>query len=521
MIRHLKFHKLKQFLISKKLKKMENNLSDLQKLHKLYEYEHKKPLVVFKEIHLQSWEVEIFDTIKKVLTKYDKKTICRVAGGWVRDKMLGKNTEDIDIALDDMKGEEIAKMINNELYQGHEKFGVVKENPEKSKHLETATMKIKEKFVDFVNLRSEKYTEHSRIPQIDIGTPEEDASRRDITINTMFYNIMTGHIEDWLKTGINDLEEGIIRTPLDPRITFEDDPLRILRVIRFAVRYQFYIDQSIEKAVIEGKEIKKALYKKISNERIAKELLQMLSGNKPNCAIYLLYKYNILDACLKMEHVDEIDLLASVNLCIILGYIIDNYGLHFQDVNTIYLSLLTLSLKKYSMKSGKETIDGSMYAIRESLKLKNEYVKDVHVVIENYGVMNNIVSNTYDRLTTSKFIRRVKSANLNNLVLASICTEYYSKTGATEVLESIDKDVLSEVIERHKNWEKYIDQENLRNVDAMKPLLDGISIQKEFQLEKGKIIGTLLEALIDEQIVNPNLTLETAKIFLYNKINNK
>jgi tRNA nucleotidyltransferase (CCA-adding enzyme) len=163
--------------------------------------------------------------------------------------MLGKNSEDIDIALDDMKGEELAKMINNELYPGEEKYGVVKENSCKSKHLETACMKINDKFIDFVNLRSETYTEHSRIPQIEIGTPEEDARRRDITINSMFYNINTSSIEDWLGNGISDLENGVIRTPLDPKITFEDDPLRILRVIRFAVRYQFKIDSGIEAAV--------------------------------------------------------------------------------------------------------------------------------------------------------------------------------------------------------------------------------------------------------------------------------
>ena len=168
---------------------------------------------------------------------------------------MGKHTEDIDIALDNIKGEEIARIINDELYPGQEKFGIVKENSDKSKHLETATMKINNKFIDFVNLRSEKYTDDSRIPSIDIGTPEEDARRRDITINSMFYNIHTGEIEDWLGSGMSDLKNGYIRTPIDPKITFEDDPLRILRVVRFAVRYQFEIDPLIEKAII-NEEIK-------------------------------------------------------------------------------------------------------------------------------------------------------------------------------------------------------------------------------------------------------------------------
>jgi tRNA nucleotidyltransferase (CCA-adding enzyme) len=162
---------------------------------------------------------------------------------------MGKHSEDIDIALDDIKGEELARLINDEIYPGQQKFGIVKENSDKSKHLETATMKIEGKFVDFVNLRSEKYTEESRIPAIDIGTPQEDASRRDITINSMFYNIQTQKVEDWLGNGIQDLKNGYVRTPLDPKITFEDDPLRILRVVRFAVRYQFEIDPQIEESV--------------------------------------------------------------------------------------------------------------------------------------------------------------------------------------------------------------------------------------------------------------------------------
>ena len=79
---------------------------------------------------------------------------------------MGKKSDDIDIALDNLTGEELAKMINDELYPGEEKFGVVAKNNEKSKHLETATMKISGVFVDFVNLRSETYTNDSRVPII-------------------------------------------------------------------------------------------------------------------------------------------------------------------------------------------------------------------------------------------------------------------------------------------------------------------------------------------------------------------
>jgi tRNA nucleotidyltransferase (CCA-adding enzyme) len=120
----------------------------------------------------------------EVLIENQKKTVLRVAGGWVRDKLMGKESDDIDIALDDMHGEEFAqllreKLIKIEIEAGRLKaedakkqgYGVIKSNNEKSKHLETAVIKIFGVFVDLVNLRSEEYAEDSRVPEIDIGTP--------------------------------------------------------------------------------------------------------------------------------------------------------------------------------------------------------------------------------------------------------------------------------------------------------------------------------------------------------------
>jgi len=118
---------------------------------------------------------------------------------------------------------------------------VIKANSEKSKHLETATIKVEGVFIDLVNLRSEKYSEDSRVPVIEIGTPTEDAFRRDLTINSLFYNINEAKIEDFTKKGHSDLRAGIIRTPLDPLQTFLDDPLRVLRTVRFANRFEFSI----------------------------------------------------------------------------------------------------------------------------------------------------------------------------------------------------------------------------------------------------------------------------------------
>ena len=119
---------------------------------------------------------------------------------------MGKESVDIDIALDDMFGEEFAQLLNDKLYPGGEKkFGVIKLNCEKSKHLETAAIRVHGMFIDLVNLRSERYTEESRVPVIEIGSPEEDAYRRDLTINSLFYNINNKEVEDFTKLGLHDL----------------------------------------------------------------------------------------------------------------------------------------------------------------------------------------------------------------------------------------------------------------------------------------------------------------------------
>jgi tRNA nucleotidyltransferase (CCA-adding enzyme) len=95
-------------------------------------------------------------------------------------------------------------------------------NPEQSKHLETATMQLHGLSLDLVNLRSETYSVASRIPQIEFGTPLQDAERRDFTINALFYNLHTKEIEDFTGRGLQDLRDGIIRTPLAPLVTFLD-----------------------------------------------------------------------------------------------------------------------------------------------------------------------------------------------------------------------------------------------------------------------------------------------------------
>jgi len=130
-------------------------------------------------------EEEIFKSLVDAKNGAGRQTVIRVVGGWVRDKVLGLESDDIDIALDDMSGADFAECVLAHLKsQGTEisKLAVIERNPEQSKHLETATMKVHGVSIDFVGLRAEEYASGSRIPEVRLGTAEEDALRRDLTI---------------------------------------------------------------------------------------------------------------------------------------------------------------------------------------------------------------------------------------------------------------------------------------------------------------------------------------------------
>lgn len=233
--------------------------------------------------------------IDKTAAKEDgEQVILRWAGGWVRDKLLGRPSHDIDVAINSMTGE----VFGNELRSFCEspenvarhnlqpedigRLHKIAKNPEKSKQLETATVRLFGLDVDFVNLRTETYTEDSRNPQVEFGTAKEDAMRRDATVNALFYNIHSGDVEDFVG-GLRDMEAGIIRTPMDPFQTFMDDPLRVLRLVRFASRLGFSIAPSTREFMGDTR-VLEALRAKISRERVGTEVEKMLKG-KPSRSI--------------------------------------------------------------------------------------------------------------------------------------------------------------------------------------------------------------------------------------------
>ena len=156
-------------------------------------------------------------------------------------------------------------------------------------------MRVNNYWIDFVNLRAEEYTSDSRIPDLmRIGTAEEDAFRRDLTINSLFYNINEGVVEDMTGRGLEDLRRGIVATPLPPLTTLLDDPLRVLRSVRFAARLRFGMAESLREAAADSR-VKAALAQKVSRERVGSEVDLMLKSRDPVGAMRLLINLGLID----------------------------------------------------------------------------------------------------------------------------------------------------------------------------------------------------------------------------------
>ncbi|OAA56015.1 tRNA nucleotidyltransferase [Cordyceps fumosorosea ARSEF 2679] len=252
------------------------------------------------KIQLDPRERRLRDLLVDVAGSVDgpRPVVLRWAGGWVRDKLLGSASHDIDVAIDTMTGGQFTAHLR-EHCQRPEVVAVhnlapgdvgsphtVARQPDKSKHLETAILRLFGLDLDFVNLRKETYADDSRNPQMEFGTAEEDAMRRDATINALFYNLNTEEVEDFTG-GLADMERRIIRTPLEPLQTFKDDPLRVLRLVRFSSRLDFAIDENTRK-VMADETVLEALKVKISRERVGQELEKMLQDKHPRLALQLI-----------------------------------------------------------------------------------------------------------------------------------------------------------------------------------------------------------------------------------------
>ena len=240
----------------------------------------------------------IFEKLSQTADKLQIETY--LVGGYVRDLFLNRPTNDIDVVVVG-SGIEFAKSFTDTLEKGahlsiFRNFG-------------TAQVKWHHYEIEFVGARKESYSHDSRKPIVEDGTLEDDQNRRDFTINALavcLNPLNFGKLIDPFD-GIQDLQDGIIRTPLDPNITFSDDPLRMLRCIRFATQLNFRIYDKTFEALTQNKE----RIKIISSERIIDELNKIMLSPRPSIGFVELHRCGLLEIIL--PEVAKLDIVETRN----------------------------------------------------------------------------------------------------------------------------------------------------------------------------------------------------------------
>ncbi len=242
-------------------------------------------------------EQPVFKLIHQAAQQLDKPVY--VIGGYVRDFLLQqKKAKDLDFVVIG-SGIELAKKVAALLSEKHQ-VNIYK-------NYGTAMIKTGEMILEFVGARKESYQQNSRNPVVENGTMEDDQKRRDFTINALAISL---NKHDWGELidpfeGLEDLKMKIIRTPLDPDITFSDDPLRMIRAIRFASQLQFKIHPETFEAIKRNKERLKIL----SKERIIDEFNKIMSHDKPSIGLRLLFEAGLLNEffpeLVKLQGVEE------------------------------------------------------------------------------------------------------------------------------------------------------------------------------------------------------------------------
>jgi poly(A) polymerase len=234
------------------------------------------------EIRCSERELQIFEKVAKAAQELNYP--CYLVGGFVRDKILERPTKDADFVCvgDAVKLAEKA----SKLFKPHPKVSYFK-------NFGTAHFKMQDGFdLEFVGARKESYRSHSRNPEVEQGTIEDDQNRRDFTINALAISL---NKEDYGKlvdpfNGIDDLKQQLIRTPLDPDRTFSDDPLRMMRAIRFASQLKFHIYPETLHS-IENNAERIAI---VSKERVTDELNKIILTEKPSIGFVHLYETGLL-----------------------------------------------------------------------------------------------------------------------------------------------------------------------------------------------------------------------------------
>ena len=429
---------------------------------------------------------DIFSIIAKASEILEVKSY--VIGGFVRDFILQRGTaKDIDVVTIG-NGIALAKKVAS-LLPNKPKVQVFKTYG-------TAMLRYKDIELEFVGARKESYAEDSRNPEVTEGTLEDDQNRRDFTINALAISLNNDDYGTLLDpfNGIKDLAKGIIKTPLNPDITYSDDPLRMMRAIRFATQLNFEIEEHSLKAIAKNAP-RLAI---ITKERIIVELNKIIDAKKPSIGFLLLEKTNLLEMILPeliaLKGVEEVEGQKHKDNFYHTLEVLDNISRTTEDTWLRWAALLH-DIGKAPTKRFHKKIGWTFHA--------HEFVgsKMVYKLFKRLKLPLN---------TKMKFVQKLVMLSSRPIVLATDVTDAAVRRLVFDAGDDIDAlmtlceaDITTKnpkKFERyHKNFEdvreKIKEVEERDHVRNFQPPISGEEIMKTFNLKPCREIGQLKEAI--------------------------